>query len=134
MQASEHELQFSARCPHNPAFRMQLAGVLKTLQRGPDMIASYPGLSLENSEMETGMHFHLSYLVQEIFQLLASGGMAQLPQGLGLDLTDTLTGDVELLAHFLQRAGAAVLDAKAQLQHVFLTGRQGGQHVHQLLL
>ena len=56
MQASEHELQFSARRPHNPAFRMQLAGVLKTLQRGPDMIASYPGLSLENSEMETGMH------------------------------------------------------------------------------
>ena len=25
--------------------------------------------------------------------------MAQLAQGLGLDLTDTLTGDVELLAH-----------------------------------
>ena len=37
--------------------------------------------------------------------------MAQLPQGLGLDLADALTGDVELLAYLLQRAGAAILDA-----------------------
>lgn len=114
MQASEHELQFSARCPHNPAFRMQLAGVLKTLQRGPDMIASYPGLSLENSEMETGMHFHLSYLVQEIFQLLASGGMAQLPQGLGLNLTDTLSGYTKALANLLQSSSPTVLNTETQ--------------------
>ena len=60
--------------------------------------------------------------------------MAQLAQGLGLDLADTLTGDVELLAHLLQGAGAAVLDAEAQLQHLLLTGGQGAQHVHQLLL
>ena len=44
--------------------------------------------------------------------------MAELPQGLGLDLADALTGDVELLAHLLQRAGASVLNAEAQLEGI----------------
>ena len=60
--------------------------------------------------------------------------MPQLTQGLGLDLADTLTGDVELLAYLFQRAGTAVLDTEAQLQHLLLPGRQGTQHIHQLLL
>ena len=60
--------------------------------------------------------------------------MAQFSQGLGLDLADALTGDVELLAHLLQGAGAAVLNAEAQLEHLLLPGSQGAQHVHQLLL
>ena len=60
--------------------------------------------------------------------------MAQLSQGLGLDLADTLAGHVELLAHFLQRPGAAILNTETQLQHLFLTGSQSGQHIHQLLL
>ena len=60
--------------------------------------------------------------------------MAQLAQGLGLDLADAFAGDIELLAHFLQRAGAAVLDTEAQLQHLFLPGRQRAEHIHQLLL
>ena len=60
--------------------------------------------------------------------------MAELPQGLGLDLTDALPGDVELLAHFLQGAGAAVLNAEAQLEHLLLPGRQSAQHIHKLLL
>ena len=38
--------------------------------------------------------------------------MAELTQSLGLDLTDTLTGDVELLAHLLKGAGAAILDTE----------------------
>ena len=51
--------------------------------------------------------------------------MTELPQGLGFDLTDPLTGDVELFAHLFQRAGTAVLDAEAQLQDLFLSGGQG---------
>ena len=65
-------------------------------------------------------------LIQEIPQLLGAAGVAQLAQGLGLDLADTLTGDVELLADLLQGAGAAVHDAEAQLQHLLqLLAQQG---------
>ena len=39
--------------------------------------------------------------VQEIAQLLAAAGVAELAQGLGFDLADALTGDVEFLADFL---------------------------------
>ena len=53
-------------------------------------------------------------LIHVILELFRPAGMAQFPQSLGLDLTDTLTGDVELLAHFLQSAGAAVLDTEAE--------------------
>ena len=60
--------------------------------------------------------------------------MAELPQGLCLDLADTFAGHVELLADLLQRAGSTVLNAKAQLQDLFLTGGQRGEDVHQLLL
>ena len=59
--------------------------------------------------------------------------MAQFAQSLRLDLTDALTGDVEFLAHFLQGTGTAVLQAKAKLQHVLLTGREGVQHFVELL-
>ena len=69
-------------------------------------------------------------LVQEILQLLASGGVPQFSEGLGLDLADALPGDIKLLAHFLQGAGTAVLNTEAQLQHLFLTGGQGGENVH----
>ena len=60
--------------------------------------------------------------VQEVLQLLGAAGMTQLTQRLSLDLADTLAGDMELLAHLFQRTGAAVLDAKAQLQHLLLAG------------
>ena len=60
--------------------------------------------------------------------------MAQFPQGLGLDLADALPGNVEFLAHFLQGAGAAVLDAEAELQNLFLPGSESGENIHQLLL
>ena len=62
--------------------------------------------------------------VQEVLQLLAAGGVAELAQGLGLDLADALTGDVKFLAHFLQGTGAAVLNAEAELQHLLLSGRR----------
>src|SRR5699024_7089892 len=72
--------------------------------------------------------------VQKVLQFLAAAGVAQFSEGLGLDLADALPGDVEFLAHFLQGAGAAVLNAEAELQHLLLPGSQGGEYVHQLLL
>ena len=49
-------------------------------------------------------------LVQEILELLAAAGVAQLAQRLGLDLADALARDVELLADLLERAGTAGRD------------------------
>ena len=59
--------------------------------------------------------------------------MAELAQRLCLDLADTLTRDVEDLAHFLKRSGSAVLETEAELQHLFLSGRQRGEHLAELL-
>ena len=60
--------------------------------------------------------------------------MAQFAQCLCLDLANALAGDVEFFSDFFQRAAAAVLNAETQLEHFFLTGGQGAQHIHQLLL
>ena len=47
---------------------------------------------------------HFMYLsIQEIAQLFAAAGVAELAQGLGFDLADAFTGDVELLADLLDR-------------------------------
>ena len=54
-------------------------------------------------------------LLQVVLQLAAPRRVAELAQGLGLDLADAFAGDVELLAHFLKGAGPAVLQPKAQL-------------------
>ena len=59
--------------------------------------------------------------------------MAQLAQGFCFDLADTFTGNVELLAHLFQRAGAAIFQAKAQAQDLFFARGQGFQHIGQLL-
>ena len=56
--------------------------------------------------------------------------MAQLSQSLGLNLADALPGDIELLAHLFQSPGAAVFNAEAELEHLFLPGGQGGENVH----
>ena len=40
--------------------------------------------------------------------------MAQLPQGLGLDLTDALTSYLEFLAHFFQRALVSVVQTETE--------------------
>ena len=73
-------------------------------------------------------------LVQVVLQLAAAAGMAQFAQGLGLNLTDALAGDVELFAHLFQRAAAAIVQAEAQLQHFALALGQAVQHILHLLL
>ena len=51
-------------------------------------------------------------LLQEISDPLTSHGISKLSQCLRLDLTNTLTGDIELLANLLQCAGMSVLQTE----------------------
>ncbi len=50
---------------------------------------------------------------QEALELSETRGMPHLAQGFGFDLPDSFAGDLELLAHFLERAGIPVPEAKA---------------------
>ena len=72
-------------------------------------------------------------LVQKIAKFLAAAGVAQLAQGLGLNLADAFTRDVEFLSDFLKGAGPPVYDAESKLQHFFLTRSEGVEHLFQLL-
>ena len=67
--------------------------------------------------------------VQEVPRLHASAGVAELAEDLGLDLTDALARDVELLADLLEGAGAAVLQTEAQLRSGY---RSGLPHAEQM--
>src|SRR6266496_3950915 len=54
----------------------------------------------------------LALLVQVILQLAAAAWMAQLAQSLGLNLANTLTGNVKLFANFFQGTTAAIVEAE----------------------
>jgi hypothetical protein len=58
--------------------------------------------------------------LQVVAELLAAGGVAQLGEGLGLDLADALAGHAELAADLLQGAGVAVGEAEAELDDLLL--------------
>ena len=47
-------------------------------------------------------------IAEVVLEPLAARGVAQHPQRIRLDLADALAGDLELAAHLLQRAAAAV--------------------------
>ena len=57
--------------------------------------------------------------------------MAQLADGLVLDLADTLTGNAKDLTHFFQGVGAAVVHTKAHAQHIGFTLGEGVQDLLQ---
>ena len=61
--------------------------------------------------------------------MLASRRVAQLAQRLGCDLTDTLTGDIELLADFLEGVVGVHVDTEAHAQDLGLAGGEAGEHV-----
>src|SRR5229473_7058078 len=63
---------------------------------------------------------------EEGAELARAGGVPQLAQGLGFDLADTFAGEGERLAHFLERVLAAVLQAEAHLDDLFLAW---GEHL-----
>src|SRR5207247_579420 len=64
---------------------------------------------------------------QEAPKLLGPRGVPQLAQCLGLDLTDALAGDGEVLPDLLERVFAAVGQTEAEPQHLLLAGRGGGE-------
>src|SRR5207302_6835086 len=72
-------------------------------------------------------------VLDERAQPLRPARVAQLAQGLGFDLADALAGDLEVLAHFLERVVALLADAEAHAQDFFFARRERGQHLPRLL-
>src|SRR5690349_24995645 len=73
-------------------------------------------------------------LLEVVLELAAAARVAKLAQRLRLDLADPLPGDVELLAHLLERPGTPVLEAEPQLEHAALAAGQRVEHRLHLLL
>src|SRR5258706_14942700 len=71
--------------------------------------------------------------VQIILEPAAAAGMAQLAQRLRLDLADALARDLEFPAHLFERATAAIVQPKAQTQHLLLALGQPAERVLHLL-
>src|SRR5438309_115351 len=67
-------------------------------------------------------------LIAEPSKPLAAKGLPQLEQAARLDLANALAGDAVAAGHFVQRPRFAVLEAKAQLNHLALALRQRTQH------
>ena len=55
----------------------------------------------------------LRFSIQEVSQFFGAAGVAELSEGLSLDLADAFAGDAELLAHLFEGAGTAVHNSKA---------------------
>src|ERR1700686_3429360 len=70
--------------------------------------------------------------VEEVGQATAARRVAHLAQGLGLDLTDALTGHPEAAAPLVERARMAVDEPEAQLDHAPLPGRERVEDVFDL--
>ena len=51
--------------------------------------------------------------------------MTKLSKGLSLDLSYTLTGDIEFLTNFLKCTCAAIVKTETELNYVCLTGSEG---------
>ena len=60
--------------------------------------------------------------------------MPQLPEGLRLDLTDALAGDVELAPDLFEGAGAAVLQPESELQDATFASGEPFEDALDLLL
>src|SRR5216683_2173621 len=68
-------------------------------------------------------------LLHVIAKFLRARGVAEFVQGPDLDLTDTLAGERESLAHLLQRALMTIVEPEAQLDHTALPRRERVEHV-----
>ena len=72
--------------------------------------------------------------IKEILDLFASAGVTELSESLCLDLSDTLSGNIKLLAHLFKSTGTAVLKTESETEHLFLTLGKGGKHLAKLFL
>src|ERR1700689_1227019 len=71
--------------------------------------------------------------VQKRPQPMTSARMTELAQRLSLDLPDSLARHREVLAHFLERMLAAVLQAEAHLDDLFFARTERLQYFRRLL-
>src|SRR5262245_61100627 len=71
--------------------------------------------------------------LEEAPELFGPRGMAELAEGLGLYLANALTGDREVLPHFLEGVLAAVGEPEAEPQHLLLARGERVQHLVRLL-
>ena len=60
--------------------------------------------------------------IKESLEMSCSAGVAQLSERLRLDLTDSLSCNVEFLSDLLQRSASAIVKSEAQSDNVRLTG------------
>ena len=66
-------------------------------------------------------------VLDEALEMATAARMAELAQGLGLDLPDALASDLEVLAHLFERVIRPLTDAEAHLEHLRLPRRERGQ-------
>ncbi len=67
--------------------------------------------------------------VQEAAQEIGAGRVAQFTQRFCLNLANTLTGYIELLAHFFQCVVGVHVDAKTHAQHLGFPGGEAGENI-----
>src|SRR5207245_8608632 len=72
-------------------------------------------------------------VLDERLELLAAGGVAELAQGLGLDLADALASDLEVLADLLERVIALLADPEPHAKHLLLARRERLQDLARLV-
>ena len=60
--------------------------------------------------------------------------MAKLSKGLCLDLANTLSGNIKLLANLFQCSCTAVIQSETKSKHFLLSFGKGSQNFYQLLL
>src|SRR5262249_56547245 len=72
-------------------------------------------------------------VLYEAPQPLRPRWVPQLAQRLGFDLPDALAGDLEVLAHLLERVVRLLADAEPHAQDLLLAGRERGQDLPRLL-
>ena len=62
--------------------------------------------------------------IQEIAQLFAAAGVAELAQGLGFDLTNPFTGHTKVLTDFFEGTRTSIEKTKAQFEDTPFAGAQ----------
>src|SRR5713226_10483357 len=72
-------------------------------------------------------------VVKKYPEFAGARGLAQLAQGLGFNLANTLAGDGERPPNLPQRVLRAVLQTKAHLDHLLFTRAEGVQHARRLV-
>src|ERR1700759_1253184 len=110
-------MRFRGVAPHGEEAR------LRRLEPWPRVLPSF-----ETPRFARLLRMTAVLVIQERPQLPAPRRMLQLPQRLGLDLADTLSGHRELLADFFQGVVGVHADAEAHAEYAFFAGGERGQH------